>query len=219
MHRFPSARRTRSLRRGARKGPLFLLLLVVLAVGLLAAVDIRIRPMLKTYGVNQATTAATRAVNDAAQRVLNETGMGYDDLAVVTKDAEGKILSVSTNTANMNRLKSAVGDAVLEELQRQETQTVEIPLGSILGGGLLTGRGPKIRVKVPMNSTVETSFRNEFEGAGINQTRHEITLDVKITVYAMLPDENTAVEVETGFTAAETILVGEVPQWAAIGKS
>lgn len=110
-----------------------MLLLVVLAVGLLAAVDIRIRPMLKTYGVNQATTAATRAVNDAAQRVLNETGMGYDDLAVVTKDAEGKILSVSTNTANMNRLKSAVGDAVLEELQRQETQTVEIPLGSILG--------------------------------------------------------------------------------------
>ena len=69
MDRFPSARRTRSLRRGARKGPLFLLLLVVLAVGLLAAVDIRIRPMLKTYGVNQATTAATRAVNDAAQRL------------------------------------------------------------------------------------------------------------------------------------------------------
>ncbi len=205
-------------RRGGR-ARLFLLMICLLAAGLAAAVDVRVRPMLKTYGLNQATTTATKAVNDAVQRVLDEMGMGYADLATVTKDEEGKILSVSTNMANMNRLKAAIGDAVLRELEAQDYQMVEIPIGSILSGGLLTGRGPKIPFKVPMNSTVQTTFENAFEGAGINQTRHEITLNVKVTVYAMLPGEDTAVEVETNFTAAETILVGEVPDWAAITRS
>ena len=205
-------------RRGSRLR-LFFLLLVLLAAGLVAATDLRVRPMLKTYGLNQATTTATRAVNDAVQRVLEEMNLQYGDLSSVTKDDEGNILSVSVNTANMNRLKSVIGDAVLEELEKQDYQMVEIPLGSILGGGLLTGRGPKIPIKVPMNSTVQTTFTSEFEGAGINQTRHEIVLNVKVTVYAMLPDEDTAGVVETGFTAAETILVGEVPDWAAFSRS
>ncbi len=195
------------------------MLFILLVAGLVALTDIRIRPMLKTYGINQATTTATKAMNDAVQRVLDEMNLRYDDLASVTKDEDGNILSVSTNTANMNRLKAAVGDAVLQELEKQDVQTVKIPIGSILSGGLLTGRGPEISVKVPMNSTVQTSFDNSFEGAGINQTCHEIMLDVKVTVYAMLPGEDTAVEVETGFTAAETILVGEVPDWAAITHS
>ncbi|HIZ19817.1 MAG TPA: sporulation protein YunB [Firmicutes bacterium] len=198
---------------------LFCLLFLLCALGLVALTDIRIRPMIKTYGVNQATTTATQAVNTAAQRVLDEMGLQYADLTSVTKDAEGNILSVSTNTANVNRLKSAVGEAVLEELEKQDYQMVKIPLGSIWGGGLLTGRGPKIPVKVPMNSTVTVTFDNTFDSAGINQTRHEITLNVKVTVYAMLPGDSTAVEVETGFTAAETILVGEVPDWAAITRS
>ena len=46
----------------------------------------------------------------------------------------------------------------------------------------MTGRGPNISISVPMDSTVETAYSNKFESAGINQTKHEIALDVKVTV-------------------------------------
>lgn len=208
-------------RSGRRANRLRVLAVVVLllAAALTAVIDIRVRPMLKTYGVNQATTTATKAVNDAVERVLAECGLQYADLAAVTKNEDGTLASIQTNTANMNRLKAAVSSAVLEELDHQDMQTVRIPIGTILSGGLLTGLGPRLSIRVPMNSTVETTYENVFEGAGINQTRHEITIRVKVKVYAMIPGDNTETEVDTGFTIAETVLIGEVPQWAILGSA
>lgn len=175
-------------------------------------VDWRVRPMIETYGNNQAITSATLAINHAVESVLSNLSVDYGDLAAVTKDNEGKILSVETDTGNMNILKSAVSKAVLEQLEQQKVQKIDIPLGSLVGG-LLTGRGPNITIKVPMNSTVETSYKNLFESAGINQTRHEITLEVKVIIYTVIQGESTATEVDTGFTIADSIIVGEVPNW------
>lgn len=208
---------TRGMTRGRRRkrhGAAALILLCAAALGLLALTDVLVRPMLGVYGRNQAVTAATRAANDAAERVLEQADITYEQIVAVERDGEGKILSMETDTTVLNRLKAAVSGAVLEELDRQKTQTVEIPAGS-LAGGLLTGRGPRIRLKIPMNSTVETTYRNLFEGAGINQTRHEITLEIKMTVYTVIQGESVSSEVTTGFTVAENVLVGEVPQWIA----
>ena len=78
---------------------------------------------------------------------------------------------------------------------------------------VMTGRGPNLSISVPMDSTVETAYSNKFESAGINQTKHEIALDVKVTVYTVVQGESQANVVNTAFTITECILVGEVPQW------
>lgn len=190
----------------------FIVLLLCLAFIVYILIDIKIRPMIATYGNNQATTTATKAVNDAVEITLSDLDLKYEDFATVNKDSNGKVLSIYSNTENINLLKSTVSNKILEELNKQGYQMVKIPLGSLFGG-LLTGRGPDITIKVPMNSTVQTAFQNKFEGAGINQTRHEISLDVKVTTYAVIQGENTAVDVDTNFEIAENILVGEVPNW------
>lgn len=185
---------------------------MIIGILLVWLVDWCVRPMIKTYGNNQAVTAATRAVNDAALRVLSERNIDYNELANVQYNESGEIMSVETNTANINIIKSAVSQAILEELDNQRVQKVKIPLGS-LAGGLMTGRGPNISISVPMDSTVETAYSNKFESAGINQTKHEIALDVKVTVYTVVQGESQANVVNTAFTITECILVGEVPQW------
>lgn len=195
-----------------RKLAVFAVFLFIAFALMYAAVDWMVRPMIQTYGNNQAATAATRAVNDAVEKVLSEMSVDYNNLTQVTRDESGKIVSIHTNTANINIIKSAVSKAVLQELDNQKYQRVEIPMGS-LAGGLLTGRGPAIKIKVPMNSTVETDIENKFEGAGINQTKHEISLKVKVTIYTVIQGESSANEITTGFTVAENILVGEVPSW------
>ena len=192
------------------------------AVLFVVLIDIRVRPMIKTYGNNQAVTAATKAVNIAVSDILSKLNLQYQDLVTITTDENGEITEMTTNSKQLNTIKSDVTAAIFTELDRQDMQNVSIPLGS-LAGGLLTGRGPNITIRVPMNSTVETSFDNVFEGAGINQTRHEVMLDVKVTVYAVIRGEDTKTVVNTQFALAENIIVGEVPQWmtgtSSIGTS
>ncbi|MDD2361349.1 MAG: sporulation protein YunB [Oscillospiraceae bacterium] len=204
----------RHTRKSRVKRTIILIFSVIIILGILTIwlIDRKVRPMIQTYGNNQAVTAATRAVNDAVEKVLRKTSIEYDRLSSVIKDEQGEISSIEINTGNVNLVKSEVSTAILEELGKQKFQEVEIPAGS-LAGGLLTGRGPNINIKVPMNSTVETSFSNKFEGAGINQTRHYITIDVKVKIFTVIQGKSIATEVETGFTVAECIIVGEVPQW------
>lgn len=52
---------------------------------------------------------------------------------------------------------------------------------------------------------------NEFSSAGINQTRHQIILNVDVYVSILLPGFSTATKVSNAFTVAETVLVGTVP--------
>jgi sporulation protein YunB len=201
-----------------RKLVLLLVFLLLICLAFISLIDWLVRPMIQTYGNNQAATAATRAVNDAVESVLSKQDIDYNNLSNVIRDESGKIVSIHTNTANINIVKSAVSKAILNELDNQKFQDVEIPMGS-LAGGLLTGRGPTITIKVPMNSTVETDIENKFEGAGINQTKHEISLKVKVTIYTVIQGKSSENEITTGFTVAENILVGEVPNWLIKGTT
>ena len=209
--------RKRRTSAGVRRLYFFFILMLILGTVCVVLIDGKVRPMLKTYGSNQTITAATRAVNEAVNEVLNDASIRYEDLATVSKDSDGSISAVSLNTASMNKIKSAVSEAILKKLEEQTFQKVSIPIGSLFGG-LLTGRGPSIRIKVPVNSTVETDYKSVFDSAGINQTRHQITISVKVVVYAVIQGEDTANEVSSAFTLAESILVGEVPGWV-VGSS
>jgi|GEM_PF-1167470 len=177
-------------------------------------VDARIRPMLSSYGNNQAVTAATSAMNDAVGTIADEGGMVYEQLSEIQRDNEGRILSIGMNADVMNRLKAEVGGAVLAAMEARQYQRVSIPVGSLFGG-LMTGRGPAIRINVPMNSSVETEFSSTFAGAGINQTIHRVNVAVKVQIYAVIQGEEMAVTVESQFVLAECLLVGEVPSWIA----
>lgn len=54
-------------------------------------------------------------------------------------------------------------------------------------------------------------LENQFVSAGINQTKHQILLDVDVSVAILLPGFNTATQVSNSFTVAETVIVGTVP--------
>ena len=56
-----------------------------------------------------------------------------------------------------------------------------------------------------------TRIISEFSEAGINQTRHRIIIEITVNVEAIVPGYSTDVAVSTAITAAETIIVGRVP--------
>ena len=54
-------------------------------------------------------------------------------------------------------------------------------------------------------------FENAFSSAGINQTKHQIILNIDVTVSILLPGFTTATKISNAVTVAETIIVGTVP--------
>ncbi len=59
---------------------------------------------------------------------------------------------------------------------------------------------------------VKADFKSTFESAGVNQTRHQIFLNVGASVYSFLPGVNATTDVNTDVLVAETVIVGEVPE-------
>lgn len=193
---------------------LFRYRLLAVICGLLiivAVLDAQLRPLVKAYTVNQSKTIVTRAINEAVMRVLDEEEVQYSDLVSVDKNMDGDIISIESNIQKINRLKSELTNVVLDELEHQKMQTVRIPIGTLIGGDLFNGRGPNIAVKVSMTSTALTSMSSAFESAGINQTNHQIMMDIQLQLFPAVAGSRQTIDVETNVIVAETVLVGKVP--------
>lgn len=198
-----------------RQNPIRGLALIAVAGVLIAvfiSIDARLRPLIQSYGYMAARRGAMLAVHTGVETVLADEEFGYADLVTINRNEQGQVLSAETNTTAVNRLKAAATNAVMAQLSARETQTVKIPLGSVIGGSLFTGRGPFLPVKIHCSGAVISNLSGEFGEAGINQTNHRISLDMTLMMTAALPMERVSIELNTCFLVCETVLVGEVPQ-------
>ena len=91
-------------------------------------------------------------------------------------------------------------------------QDLGIPLGSLTGLASASNLGPNIPVRVLTAATPSADFRNVFTSAGINQTLHQIMLEVQVEVTLLIPGGTVETVVEAQVCAAETLLVGSVPE-------
>ncbi len=91
------------------------------------------------------------------------------------------------------------------------TATVRIPAGNLTGISLLMGRGPKIPVEIITLTSSSIGFQNSIVTAGINQTKHQITLQVNVDIDVLVPWGSKSTHVSTDVLIADTVIVGQVP--------
>ncbi|MEG2234726.1 MAG: sporulation protein YunB, partial [Oscillospiraceae bacterium] len=150
--------------------------------------------------------------NKAVVAELERLYVDYDGLVTVVKDpVSGQIIAIETNAVEVNKLKAILTDAVNDKLAGITEQSVRIPIGTLTGIEILSGRGPKIRLKMLPSSYVETNLVNKFDTAGINQTHHQIMIEFKVKMTAILAPYSTSVDVSTNVCIAETVIIGAVP--------
>ena len=99
----------------------------------------------------------------------------------------------------------------LARIDQVSTRELSIPVGSLSGSVLLAGRGPRISVRMESVGSSSANFENAFTSAGINQTKHQIVLNIDVAVSILLPGFSTATTVSNAVTVAETVIVGSVP--------
>ena len=200
------------LRKGRRRA-----LLVCAAVALLLGsgvllVERNLTQMVLSLAQAQARAMAVRVLNESAAELLAAGDISYDSLMHITTDSQGQVRLIQANTPQMNRLASRVSLLAQQRLQETRDSTVRVPLGSVLGLTIFAGAGPRIQVKVLPVGSVHAVFHTDFQTAGINQTRHRVSLTLTAQVQLVIPTGAQMVEVSTQVAMAESIIVGEVPE-------
>ncbi len=184
---------------------------LALAGAVLAGLNGRLGPVLDAKASIQATNLMTQAIDIAVDNCLQENDMNYGDFVTITTDGAGKVTSLTSNTAANSRFKRRVVEAVTRQLTTLDSDALGVPLGSLTGQPLLSGKGPSVRVRVDSVGEVTADYANSFTAAGVNQTLHRVSLDITATVYLFLPGEILPVSVSSSVCVAETVIVGETP--------
>jgi sporulation protein YunB len=168
-----------------------------------------IRPIMAEMARVRVNRLASQVINQAITEKIS--GISYNDLVVFEKDIYGQITALKTDTVTVNRFRSEIAAAVLNALEKADTSGIAIPVGNLINGDLFGGRGPRIPLKIVPLGTVSAQLGNQFSDAGINQTRHQIMMDVAVSITVLLPGYNVDTEVTAQVSVAETVIVGEVP--------
>lgn len=197
------------------EGPLPVLIPVVIALSLVMLfihmLDRQLQPVLETVAASQATNLMTQAIDTAVDDCLTANGMSYADFVTVETDASGRVTSLTGNTVKNSQFRRQVVEAVIEQIEGLDEKALGIPLGNLTGQLLLSGLGPSVRVRVYSVGNVTAEYANSFTAAGVNQTHHQIDLNITATVNLFLPGDVLPVTVHTAVCVAETIIVGETP--------
>ncbi len=186
--------------------------LFVLALGIiLFAADAKLRPAVREYALSRASYLATKAINDAVNEELEKDGPEYLDLVTLEKDDSGRVTALHTNIIKVNSLKARMSNIIIEELSDLDSSQISVPLGNATGIDFLSGKGPQIDVEIIPLGSAAADFKSAFSSAGINQTRHRITMEISADITVLLPRDAVTQTVTTQVNVAETIIVGVVP--------
>lgn len=187
-----------------------LALLVFLLASLFMATA-QLRPLLESLATTRASNTVHRIVVEAVNEAIQNGDIDYEKLISLEKDKDGRITAVHSNMAAFNRLQAQILDIILARVDQVSARELSIPVGTLTGSALLAGRGPRISVRMESVGSSSARFANLFESAGINQTKHQIVLQVDVSVAILLPGFTAATNVSNSITVAETIIVGAVP--------
>jgi sporulation protein YunB len=184
----------------------------VVAALVLFLLDVLLWPTLRTLAQAELQNLAVEIIHEAVRREVAATGLDYQSLFRVELSEEGHVTLLQPDISAVNDLAARTALAVKREAVSLEGRKLYIPLGRALGSRLLGGVGPRIPVTVYPLFVESVRIWDTFEAAGINQTRHRIYLNVRLTSRTAIPFIETEVTVEGDFPVAEAVIVGPVPR-------
>ena len=187
-----------------------LILLIALALVFLMLRS-RYREVIRELAETQVKNTTSDLTNDAIARQIADGTISYDRIVYFEKDLEGRITALKTNMSEINRLKTDILNIINDEILALDTSDLGIPLGSLFLPELLSGKGPAIPVHILSIRNSDATFLSNFSQAGINQTRHQLTMLVSVDVSVLVLGQTGSFTVTSEVVVAETVIVGAVP--------
>ena len=185
----------------------FLLILVGLAL-----IRGRVYPVFRSLAQTHVKNTASDLINDAIAEQIEAGNIQYDRIVYFEKDLNGRITALKTNIGEINRLKTDVLNIINDEILSTDESSLGVALGSTFLPEFLSGKGPKLPVRILVIRNSEADFYSEFSEAGINQTLHKLNMEVFLDVTVLVLGSTMDFTISSHMVVAETVIVGDVPQ-------
>lgn len=185
----------------------FLLILVGLAL-----IRGRVYPVFRSLAQTHVKNTASDLINDAIAEQIEAGNIQYDRIVYFEKDLNGRITALKTNIGEINRLKTDVLNIINDEILSTDESSLGVALGSMFLPEFLSGKGPKLPVRILVIRNSEADFYSEFSEAGINQTLHKLNMEVFLDVTVLVLGSTMDFTISSHMVVAETVIVGDVPQ-------
>lgn len=191
-------------------GKILFLILVIICVFIMLRGKYRdvIRDLARTQMIN----STSDLTNDAIAKQMSDGIIQYDRIVFFEKDLGGKITALKTNMSEVNRLKTDILNIINDEILALDTADIGIPIGSLVLPEFFSGKGPLIPIHILSIRNSDAVFTSNFEQAGINQTLHQLTMEVSVDVSVLVLAKTESFTVTSEVVVAETVIVGDVPQ-------
>lgn len=195
--------------RNLARSMIVLCLVLVLAFFLMRS---KYRLVIEDLAQTQVKNTTSDLTNDAIAKQIEIGDIQYDRIVYFEKDLNGRITAMKTNMTEVNRLKTDILNIINDEILTLDTSDIGIPLGSLFLPEFLSGKGPAIPVHILSIRNSDASFVSNFSEAGINQTLHQLTMEVSVDVAVLVLGRTTSFTITSEVVVAETVIIGDVPE-------
>lgn len=183
-----------------------------LAVFLIWTINRQLMPIVSSMATTKVSNAVTQELEKAVNDYISSQDLSYNDIISLEKDDTGAVTALTSNMVRLNSMRNTILNEVVSSIDKLDSAEISIPIGNITGISFLSGRGMTLPVQVISVGTARAAFDQVFTAVGINQTRHQIMLNVTVSVSILIPGDTITTNVSTQVCAAETVIVGGVPQ-------
>lgn len=169
----------------------------------------RLEPIIEEAADNEIQLMIQKEISNI---IASADKKSFDELTYYEKDNAGNISFIKTDSSKINSVNSDISLKINKKLSEIREVTIKVPLGSILKNNFISARGPDISIKVLIpKGKVTTQIVNVFVSAGINQTRHRLTLCVESEITGLIGLKKAVNKYKTEAVLSETVIVGRVP--------
>ena len=198
------------LKRRRRKLAAILLLLTLVSGAVLF--QLRIAPLLRQIAENKVVNAASDAIFRAVSRQLQTGSVDYSRIIGLEKDSAGKISALTTDMEQVATLKTEILQLLDEEIAAMDDEEMAVPVGSLLFPTFFAGKGFSIPVRILALNSTNADFYSSIQSLGINQSVQQIRITFTVSLSFLTPAGISDTDVTSDVLAAQTILLGDVPE-------
>jgi hypothetical protein len=148
---------------------------------------------------NLAVTTVERMIAEAAAEVRGggaENGAGD---------------SVAIDSGKLNEKRETFEASLAEKMRENGTIKVKIPLGTLIGGRFLSGKGPRVSSEVYCDYKTECLIKSDIVSVGINQTMYTAAMTVRVDCSLYLDSGIRTVTVKDEIILEQMMFIGGVP--------
>lgn len=191
-------------------GLILLLCLAVLIAGFFSLRS-KYRLVIRDLAQTSVKNATSDLANDAVAKQIENRNIQYDRIVYFEKDVNGRITALKTNIGEVNHLKTDILNIINGKILALDAADIGVPIGSLFLPEFFSGKGFTIPVHILAIRNSNATFSSNFLQAGINQTLHQLVMEVSVDAAVLVLGETSTFQVSSQIVVAETVIVGEVP--------